>query len=42
MRERPYRGLYPGPNNSQYLANYPTDALYVEPAAVKFIITLHE
>ncbi|HEV3092244.1 MAG TPA: TonB-dependent receptor [Candidatus Cybelea sp.] len=38
----PYRGLYPGSNNSQYLANYPTDALYVEPAAVKFIITVHE
>ena len=38
----PYRGLYTGPSNSQYLANYPTDALNIEPAAVKFIITFHE
>lgn len=38
----PYRGLYAGPNNSQYLAGYPTDALYVQPAAVKFIVTVHE
>jgi hypothetical protein len=38
----PYRGLYPGPSNTQYLADYPTDALFVQPAAVKFIVTLHE
>jgi len=38
----PYRGLYSGPSNSQYLANTPTDALNIEPAAVKFIITFHE
>ncbi len=38
----PYRGLYPGPSNGSYLANFPTDALYVEPAAIKFILTLHE
>lgn len=38
----PYRGLYPGANNTSYLANYPTDALYVQPGAVKFIVTIHE
>ena len=38
----PYRGLYPGSGNTSYLANYPTDALYAEPAAIKFIITVHE
>jgi hypothetical protein len=38
----PYRGLNPGPNNTQFLANTPTDALFVLPASVKFIITLHE
>jgi outer membrane receptor protein involved in Fe transport len=38
----PYRGLYSGPNDSQYLANYPTDALFVQPASVRFIVTLHE
>jgi outer membrane cobalamin receptor len=38
----PYRGLYSGPNNTQYLANTPTDALFVEPASVKFILTFHE
>ncbi len=38
----PYRGLYSGANDTQYLANYPTDALYVMPASVKFIVTLHE
>ena len=38
----PYRGLYPGSGNTSYLANYPTDALYVEPAAIKFIMTFHE
>jgi outer membrane cobalamin receptor len=38
----PYRGLYPGPSNTAFLANTPTDALFVQPAAVKFIITVHE
>jgi Carboxypeptidase regulatory-like domain/TonB-dependent Receptor Plug Domain len=38
----PYRGLYAGPGNTQFLADYPTDALYVLPASVKFIVTLHE
>ena len=38
----PYRGLYSSATGSPYLANYPTDALYVEPAAIKFIVTLHE
>jgi hypothetical protein len=37
----PYRGLYPGPDNSQFLADTPTDALFVQPAAVKFIVTAH-
>jgi len=38
----PYRGLYPGPQNTSYLANYPTNALFAQPAAVKFIVTVHE
>jgi outer membrane cobalamin receptor len=38
----PYRGLYAGSNNAQYLANYPTNALFVQPASVKFIVTVHE
>ena len=38
----PYRGLYSGPSNSQFLANAPTDALFLQPASVKFIITFHE
>jgi outer membrane receptor protein involved in Fe transport len=38
----PYRGLYAGTDNTQYLANYPTNGLYVLPASVKFIVTLHE
>jgi outer membrane cobalamin receptor len=38
----PYRGLYAGPGNSQFLANVPTDALFIQPAAVKFILTVHE
>jgi outer membrane cobalamin receptor len=38
----PYRGLYPGPNNTQFLANTPTDALFVQPAALKFIVTFHD
>lgn len=38
----PYRGLNAGPNNTQFLANFPTDQLFLEPAAIKFIITVHE
>lgn len=38
----PYRGLYQGPGNSQYLANYPTDQLNILPAAIRFILTVHE
>jgi outer membrane cobalamin receptor len=38
----PYRGLYAGPGTSQYLADLPTNALFVQPAAVKFIFTVHE
>jgi hypothetical protein len=38
----PYRGLYAGPGDTQFLADYPTNALYVLPASVKFIVTLHE
>lgn len=38
----PYRGLYAGPHGSQYLANTPTDALFVQPGAMRFIVTLHE
>jgi outer membrane cobalamin receptor len=37
-----YRGLYSGPSNTQYFGNIPTDALFVQPAAVKFIVTIHE
>lgn len=38
----PYRGLYRGPGNTQFLANTPTDALFMQPASIKFIVTLHE
>lgn len=38
----PYPGLYAGAGNTQYLANVPTDALFLQPAAVKFIVTVHE
>jgi hypothetical protein len=38
----PYRGLYAGPNGSSYLASYPTNQLNILPAAVHFILTLHE
>ncbi len=38
----PYRGLNAGPSNTQFLANIPTDALFIQPASVKFIFTLHE
>ncbi|HVN68659.1 MAG TPA: TonB-dependent receptor [Candidatus Binatia bacterium] len=37
----PYRGLYAGPSDTSYVGNFPTDALYVQPAAVKFIVTFH-
>jgi outer membrane receptor protein involved in Fe transport len=38
----PYRGLYAAPGGSSYLANLPTDQLNVQPAAVRFILTVHE
>jgi outer membrane cobalamin receptor len=38
----PYRGLYAGTGNSQFLADVPTDALFIQPAALKFIMTFHE
>ncbi|MGA9945101.1 MAG: TonB-dependent receptor [Candidatus Cybelea sp.] len=38
----PYRGLFPGPGNTSFLANTPTDALFVQPGAVRFIVTVHE
>ncbi|HEY1681722.1 MAG TPA: TonB-dependent receptor [Candidatus Tumulicola sp.] len=38
----PYRGLYAGPNGSQYQANLPTDQLNVQPASIRFIVTFHE
>jgi outer membrane receptor protein involved in Fe transport len=38
----PYRGLYAGPNGSQYVANLPTDQLNMQPAAIRFIVTFHE
>jgi outer membrane receptor protein involved in Fe transport len=37
----PYRGLFSSGNNP-YLANLPTDALFVLPASLKFIVTVHE
>jgi outer membrane cobalamin receptor len=37
----PYRGLYSS-GNGPYLADLPTDALFVQPASIKFILTLHE
>lgn len=37
----PYRGLYSS-SSGPYLANYPTDALFVQPASIKFIVTVHE
>ncbi len=38
----PYRGLYAGARGTQFLANVPTDALFLQPASVRFIFTLHE
>ncbi len=38
----PYRGLYSGPGNTSFLANTPTDQLNIQPAGVKFIVTVHE
>ena len=38
----PYRGLYAGPNGSQYWRNLPTDQLNVQPASIRFIMTVHE
>jgi outer membrane receptor protein involved in Fe transport len=37
----PYQGLYAG-NAGTYPGNYPTDRLFVAPASVRFIITVHE
>jgi hypothetical protein len=37
----PYRGLYSS-SGGPYLASLPTDALFVQPASIKFILTLHE
>ena len=36
----PYRGLYSS-GNGPYQANLPTDALFIQPASIKFIATLH-
>jgi outer membrane cobalamin receptor len=38
---QPYRGLYAGENGT-YTASYPTDRLNVQPASVKFILTVRE
>jgi outer membrane receptor protein involved in Fe transport len=38
----PYRGLYAGPGGSSYLANLPTNQLNVQPASVRFALTVHE
>ena len=38
----PYRGLYAAPGGSTYQANLPTNRLNVQPAAVRFILTVHE
>ncbi|MGA8533359.1 MAG: TonB-dependent receptor [Candidatus Tumulicola sp.] len=38
----PYRGLYAGPGGTSYMANLPTDQLNILPAAIHFILTLHE
>ncbi|MEO6835822.1 MAG: TonB-dependent receptor [Candidatus Tumulicola sp.] len=37
----PYRGLY-GSNTSPYVANLPTDRLFVQPASVRFVLTVHQ
>ncbi|HVA33265.1 MAG TPA: TonB-dependent receptor [Candidatus Baltobacteraceae bacterium] len=37
----PYRGLL-GPNDAPYVANLPTDRSFVQPAAARLILTLHE
>ncbi len=36
----PYQGLYAGKNGTSYLAPYQTDRLFVQPAAVHFILTI--
>lgn len=38
----PYQGLYAGKNGTSYLAPYQTDALFVQPAAVHFIVTIKQ
>ena len=38
----PYQGLYAGPGGTSYLANLPTDRLNIQPASVRFVLTLHQ
>lgn len=38
----PYRGLYAAPGGASYMANYPTDQLNIQPAAIHFILTVHQ
>jgi outer membrane cobalamin receptor len=38
----PYQGLYAGKNGTSYLAPYQTDALFVQPAAVHFVLTVKQ
>jgi outer membrane cobalamin receptor len=38
----PYQGLYAGKNGTSYLAPYQTDQLFVQPAAVHFILTIRQ
>ncbi len=37
----PYRGTYNGAG-STFVANYPTDQLFIQPAAIHFTITVHQ
>jgi outer membrane cobalamin receptor len=37
----PYRGLF-GPSTAPFMANLPTDRLFLPPAAVHLIVTIHE
>jgi hypothetical protein len=38
----PYRGLVASPGNAQFFGNLPTNQLFLQPASMKFIITVHE
>ncbi|MGB8519454.1 MAG: TonB-dependent receptor, partial [Candidatus Tumulicola sp.] len=38
----PYQGLYAAPGNTTYMADLPTDRLNVLPAAIHFVLTVHE